>query len=162
VRGAVIGSQDSPLIWMDRVGRVTPAEPATGGPRGGRLWTRISPDRSHLALTVQTPIRRETYLLDWTRDLWAACESCISAFGAAVWSPDGRRLAINRKSALVVRAVDGSAPDEELIHEDGHIVLPIQWLPDGRILYATTLDFARMETKLLDPTSRAQRVVIPM
>jgi Tol biopolymer transport system component len=163
IRGAVTGSQDSPLIWVDRGGRATAAEPdASSAPRGGRVWTRISPDGSRVLVAVQTPIRRETWILDWTRDLWTACDSCLAEFGVAIWSPDGRRLVTNKNGALVIHTMDNSAPDQELVREEGRIPLASQWLPDGRIVYESTSDLASFEIKVVDPGSHTGRIVIPM
>ena len=160
IRGPVLGSRDNPLVWIDRDGRVTPGEPAAGAPPGGRLWMRISPDGSRVSLAVQTPIRRDVWILDRARDLWTACDGCAHGFGA-VWSGDGRRLAISKNSTIVVHAIDGSAPDQELVREEGRILVPVQWLSDGQLLYESTPDMARIEVKVFDPNRHVAALILP-
>jgi Tol biopolymer transport system component len=159
IRGPLTGSMESPLIWVDHSGQTRPAETPSGAPRGGRIWTRISPDGSRAVLVTQTPVRRETWVFDWTRGIWTACDGCAFEYGAA-WSADGRRIVTNRQSALVVHTMDGSAPDQEVLREADKILLPAQWLADGRIVYLTTTDFARFEIKVLEPGSRTGRLVL--
>jgi len=159
IRGSMIEGANTPLRWVDREGRATSAEPASGAPRGGRVWMRMSPDRTRSVVVVQTAVRRETWMLDWTRDVWTPCRGCLEEFGRVVWSPDGRRLVSNKKGALVVHTLDESTPDEELFRDEGRIALPAQWLADGRLLFLSTSDLARFEVKVLDRQSREAHVV---
>jgi Tol biopolymer transport system component len=162
IRGPLTGSVPSALIWVDQQGRETSADPTSTGPAGGNLWQRISPNGSRAIIAVQTPMHREIWFADWSRDLWTKCDSCPATFTSGVWSRDGRRIVMTTKTALVVHTVDGSATDEELMHEDGRVLLPTQWLADGRVVYESSADFSSFEIKVLDPGSHTGRVVTPM
>jgi eukaryotic-like serine/threonine-protein kinase len=164
IRGMVTGSGESLLIWVTSDGRSSSAEPASGAPAGGRLGTRISPDGSRAVVTVQTPVRRELWLVDWARDVWTACSDCNSEGGAGAWAPDGRRLLLSRSDTLVAHALDASAPDQVLIREADRVLGPEVWLADGRIIYLSrpAFDVINYEIKLLEPGSNAGRVIVPL
>ena len=162
IRGPLTGSVQSPLIWATRDGRVSTAEPAAGGPVGGRLWTRISPDGSRASIGIQTPTRRESWIADWTRDVWTACPDCATAYGATAWSPDGRQLLIGIQDRLATHALDGSAPDQVLVQEPGRTLVPIAWRADGRTVYGSTSDLTSFEVKLLEPRAKTGTVVVPL
>ena len=118
VHGAITGANLNTLSWATRQGRVSSAEPATGAPPSGRRQqVRFSPDGSMAAVVIATPLRRELWLADWTRETWTACGDC-NAFRAE-WSPDGRRLLLGRANTLVEHALDGSSPDRVLVTEAG-------------------------------------------
>jgi hypothetical protein len=95
LRGGLATVSENLLCWTDPRG-LSSAEPAHGAPKGARMNTRISPDRSRALVTVLTPRRTEMWLADWTRNVWNPCESCDTDLGAAEWSPDGRRLLLGR------------------------------------------------------------------
>ncbi|MBI3400779.1 MAG: protein kinase [Acidobacteria bacterium] len=163
VRGALTGpSSDSPLIWVTRDGRSSTAEPASGAPAGARIWSRIAPDRLRATVGIQTPMRPEMWIADWTRDTWTACGECSSDFGAGVWSPDGRQLLLGRRDTLVAHTLDGSAPDQAVTQEAGRTLVPMAWLTDGRIVYESTADFTSFEIKLLERNGKAGSVVVPL
>jgi hypothetical protein len=163
IRGPLVGAADNPLIWTATNGQSISAEPTKGAPSGGRLWTRITPDRTRAVVGVQAPTRREVWLIDWTRDTWTVCPGCSEMIaGSGVWSPDGRRLALSRKDTLVAHALDGSAPDEMLVREENRTIVPSRWLPDGRIVYESSTDLAKWEIKVYDAGSRTSRTVVPL
>ena len=81
------------------------------------------------------------------------------------WAPDGRRLLVGRNEQLVTHAPDGSATDEVLVEEHGRVLVPGNWLSDGRIVYQSSPDLnllASYEIKLLEPGSRTGRVLVPL
>ena len=164
VRGAVTGSNESRLIWVTRDGQSSSAEPATGAPAGGRLWARISPDGSRAIVSVATPMHRETWLTDWTRDASVPCGDCGNQLigVGGVWSADGRRLALGRDDTLVAHALDGSVPDQVLVQESGRVLVATGWQADGRIVYQSSPDLTNWEIKLLDPGGHTGRVVVPL
>jgi dipeptidyl aminopeptidase/acylaminoacyl peptidase len=81
--------------------------------------------------------------------------------GAPVWSPDGRRLVSSSNNTLFVRTLDGSAPDQMLVKEEGRTLTPTDWLRDGRIVYGSSPDGSRFEIKVLDPGAAAGRLILP-
>jgi hypothetical protein len=164
VRGAVLGGVGGPLIWVTRDGQSSSADPASGAPAGARLYTRISPDGSRAAMTVITPTRREFWVVDWTRNMWTACEDCnIATSISKCWSPDGRRVLLGRNDTLIAHALDGSVPDQEIVRESGRWLDPGVWLADGRIVYLSSPpNSPGSEIKLLEPRGSAGRVVVPL
>jgi hypothetical protein len=161
VRGALTGPGVSPLIWVTRDGRSSPAEPQSGTPPGGRLWTRISPDRSRAIVAVQTPLRTEMWLADWTRGIWTMCGDCPSVYGAAVWSRDSRRVLLPRNGSIVEITLDRSKPEQVLVQEADRYLLPTAWLANGGIVYQSSLDEDSYEIKLLEPGASVGRTVVP-
>ncbi len=161
VRGSLIGPAGSPMIWETPDGQTTSAEPATGGAAGGRLFLRISPDRSRAIAAVTTPMHREVWLADWTRDAWTLCGEC-SSDSVGVWSADGARLLLGRRDTLVAHAVNGSIPDQILVQESGRRLVPANWLADGRIAYQSSPDSSNYEIKLIDAGGGSGRVIVPL
>ena len=162
VRGVVTGLGETPLIWVTRDGQPVSAEPRSGAPLGGRLWARISPDRSRAIVAIQSPLRFELWIADWTRDVWTPCRDCNGSPGSAVWAHDSRRLLIGRNDTLLVHALDGSAPDRVVVRETDRSLLPMAWLPDGGIVYLSSPDQSNFEIKLLDAGGTNGRVMVPL
>jgi len=162
IRGPLTGSVLTPLAWVDRQSHVTPAAPAQGAPHGGTVWARISPDQSRIIVAIQTPMKRETWIVDRTRDVWTPCNNCADDFGSVAWSHDGRHMAATHDAGLSIHTVDASAPDEELVHEDNRLLLVAQWLPDGRIIYLSGDGATKFEIKVLEPGSHTGRTIVPM
>jgi serine/threonine protein kinase/Tol biopolymer transport system component len=165
VRGPVTGGEEGPLIWVTRDGRASSAEPASGAPGGGRLYTRISPNGSRAIVTVLTPRRFEHWIADWTRNLWTRCAECSNGDSLAplAWSPDGRRLLLPRHDTLLAHELDASTPDLVMVREAERLLMPAAWLADGRIVYTSYSRSPRgTETKLLDLGGHAGRVVVPL
>ena len=121
IRGAVAGPEENHLMWETAGGKSTSADPVSGAPTGDRLVSRISPDGLRAFAVVITPLRDEVWLVDRTRNLWTRCSDCRTGTGwSGAWSPDGRRLVSSRADALVVKAIDETAPEEQLIQEQNH------------------------------------------
>jgi serine/threonine-protein kinase len=165
VRGGLIGSDPTTLIWTTRDGRTSSAEPASGAPAGGsRIYSRIAPDGSRAIVLMQTPLRRQWSIADWRRDVWTVCGDCNAENTGAEWAPDGRRVLLGRANGLVAHALDGSAPDQVLVAETGRSLIPGAWLADGRIVYVSrqAADVSNAEIKVLGPGDREGRVVVQM
>jgi len=148
-----------------RDGTTLSAEPTIGVPLGTRNHARLSPDQARAVLAVYTPMRLEFWSADWKRDAWTLCQECRSAIDVITWAPDGRRLLVGRNEQLVTHAPDGSATDEVLVEEHGRVLVPGNWLFDGRIVYQSSPDLnllASYEIKLLEPGSRTGRVLVPL
>jgi serine/threonine-protein kinase len=165
IRGGVIGTGQNELIWAKRDGTTLSAEPTIGPPPGTRNHARLSPDQSRAVLAVYTPMRLEFWLPDYKRDAWALCQECRSAIDVITWAPDGRRLLVGRNEQLVAHAPDGSSADEVLVEEHGRVLVPGNWLRDGRIVYQSSPDLnllASYEIKLVEPGGRTGRVLVPL
>jgi serine/threonine protein kinase/Tol biopolymer transport system component len=162
IRGGLIGNDvGRSLTWLTRDGHASTADPASGRPSGTEMASRISPDGSRAIVVVITPMRREAWIADWTRDMWTACADCDSD-GVPIWSPDGRRVVVHRDGALVEHTLDGSALDRMLVREPGYSLVPAEWLSDNRIVYQSAREIPRVEIKVLEPGATAGRVVIPL
>ena len=162
VRGPVAGAVPSRLVWVTRDGKSLSAEPPAGGPVGGRLIVRISPDEAYATVAVQTPMRRELWFADWKRAIWTLCDDCASERVVAEWSHDGSQILLSREGALVAYRVDRSAASRVLLRESGRSLLPAKWLADGRILYLSSPDQSNFEIKVLEPGAESGRVVVPL
>ncbi|MFN7982995.1 MAG: protein kinase [Vicinamibacterales bacterium] len=161
VRGPVMGAHPGTLVWATPSG-VSSADPASGSPVGRRIMTRISPDGTRAVVTVQTPMRRELWFADYTRDVWTPCPDCLSDRGFAEWSPDGRQLLLGRGDTLVTHSIDGSSADVVVVKEENRRLVPGPWLRDGRMVYQsrTSADLTRAEIKVYDPASSTAKVIV--
>jgi serine/threonine protein kinase len=160
IRGPVTGGEKNSMVWAIPNGQSVSAEPTFGAPAGGRLYTRIAPDRSRVAVTLITPTRFELWIADWKRNLWTQCGDCSGdSLRPFVWSPDGQRLLLPRFDRLVAHTLDGSAPDQVMARESDRRLEARAWLPDGRIVYESYSDSAA-ETKVLDVGAHVGRVVV--
>jgi eukaryotic-like serine/threonine-protein kinase len=154
IRGGVVGGEGNRVIWMTPDGRSSPAEPTSGAPEGGRLVPRLSPDGSRFVVAVITALRREIWLADLSRNAWSVCTECgassLTRFGAS-WSADGRRLLFEAgNDSVVERRIDGSAPERILIREPNRVLMPGEWLADGRIVYLSAPPSSASDIRLLE------------
>jgi DNA-binding winged helix-turn-helix (wHTH) protein/Tol biopolymer transport system component len=163
IQGSLTGPDESRLIWMARDGTTRSAEPANGAPTGRRGGRRISPDGSRAIVSIETAMRTEFWVADWTREAWSACRDCSSSqnFDTA-WSPDSTSLLLSRNDTLVKHALDGSTPDRVVVQESGRVLLPSAWRADGRILYQSSPDGANFDNKLLAPGGKTGRILLPL
>ena len=164
IRGGLTGAPENTLVWRTMVGEgpSSSAEPAMGAPVGTRMNARIAPDQSRAIVTVFTPMRQEMWLADWTRNVWTPCSDCSGDLGVVVWSPDGRRLLLGRDGGLVAHTLDGSVPDQVLVHEADRSLVPAAWLAGGAIAYMSSPDLARYEIKFLELGASAGRMIVPL
>ena len=144
--------QNGRLVWIDRQGTLLDSPSA---PEGDYTDFRLSPDGAHLAASLVDP---KTNVVDiWMTDLTRGSSFRIASGGlvtaAAVWSPDGTRLAFrsNRKGAIEFydRSAAGGGVDRRLLSLEayrtdrlGQNLIPTDWSPDGRqiIFSAPTLE----------------------
>jgi serine/threonine-protein kinase len=163
IRGGLKSQVDNELIWVARDGKVASAEPASGPPVGTRLNIRTAPHGARALVTVQTPTRLEVWLADWARDVWTLCSECASELGIVVWSIDGRRVLISRGDKLFAHSIDGSGADQELLRESDRALVPMAWLPDGRVIYSSSPVSTRdAEIKMFEPNASQGRVLLPL
>jgi Tol biopolymer transport system component len=109
------------LNLVDRTGRPLAAVGEPG--RYGR--TETSPDGTKLtAMNFSNPV-----MIDLRRGLTSRITNASSF---AVWSPDGRQLAIRRDGRIVIAAADGTGPEIAFPTNKNQTVSG--WTPDGRAL----------------------------
>ena len=161
VRGSLTGGEGGHLSWVTSDGQTSSAEPSSGAPAGGRLYSHISPDQSRATVNVITATRFELWIADSKRGVWTACGDCSGDLLLPVlWAPDGHRLLISRDNTLVAHTLDGSAPEQVLVREPAQELIPAAWLTDGRIVYESISE-AGDEIKLLESDGSGGRVVVP-
>jgi serine/threonine protein kinase/Tol biopolymer transport system component len=136
--GAQSGSYQ--LTWFDRQGKVL----TTFGQPGIDQMNVLSPDGTHAAVRDAAGTGEGDL---WTLD-FASGRRTRFTFGrrvssAAVWSPDGSRIAFSAGSlgdTLYEKASSGAGDEKELLKEPGRIHVPTSWSRDGRfLLYYPTL-----------------------
>lgn len=125
------------LASIDRAGVVEPL------PGTERLYymPRLSPQGDRLAITVMEEGIYSVWILDLTRETldrltWEGSNM------AAVWSPDGRRIAFAaadegpESDGIFMQEVNGTAHRERFTASEG-LQVPTSWSPDGRTLLFT-------------------------
>jgi eukaryotic-like serine/threonine-protein kinase len=132
--------QKGRLTWIDARGNRL-GSPVT--PEGDYTDFRLSPDQTRLAASLADP---KTNVVDiWITDLARGSSSRLVSGGAvtaaAVWSPDGTRLAFrsNRTGAidLYERSAAGGGADRPLLPQDANRaagLITTDWSPDGQQL----------------------------
>jgi Tol biopolymer transport system component len=129
----------SQLSWYSRSGM--PLEKV--GPVADHGNFEISPDGSKVAVAVVDQSIRTRDL--WLYDVKGGARTRFTTDAAEenwmIWSPDGRRVALNSfvpgRSRLLESPAASAAPTETL-QTDGGGVWPVSWSPDGKsILYVT-------------------------
>ena len=127
-------TQEYPIVWADRDGRMTPLwdEP------GAYIDPRLSPDGSRLAVAA---MGGEGNLDIWVYDIERGVAAQLTFDPSndifPVWSPDGEQLAIGAAlqglhDVYLVRA-DGSG-EPELLAERPQVLVPMSWSRDGGLL----------------------------
>ncbi len=136
----------SQLSWFDRQGRKL----GNAGQPGTYSYAdfALSPDGTHLAAAKIDPRmgQGETgiWLLDLLRGVSTRLTFDLSPDSAAVWSPDGSRVAFAAYRAggygIYQKATDGAGKEQELVRATGDPRFPDDWSRDGRFLLYTQRD----------------------
>jgi serine/threonine-protein kinase len=128
VLGGVGKFLESSFVWVDRKGV---AEPLPAAPVRPYLFPRLSPGGDKIAVGIRTGVGRATDL--WVLDVARGAPTRLTFDGAgnAVWSPDGKRLALfmnigEKTSGLYTIAADGSGSPEPLTMAEGQ-QSPASW-----------------------------------
>jgi Tol biopolymer transport system component len=133
-------AQNGRLEWIDRLGN--PAG-SPGTREGDYADFRLSPDQNRLAASLGDP---KTNVVDiWITDLARGSTSRVVSDGgalsaAAVWSPDGNRLAFrsNRTGviALYDRSAAGGGADRPVLsrNEAQPSLVTTDWSPNGQLI----------------------------
>ena len=121
------------LGWADRRGGFVPL-PVPAQVYGN---FRISHDGRHLAVEVYSPLS-DVWIYDFERAAMTRL-TVDGKNGNPVWSLDDKRVAFRSQrsgvSGILLKAVDGSAAEEQLI--TGVSLAPDRWSPDGNYLAFT-------------------------
>jgi serine/threonine protein kinase/WD40 repeat protein len=143
----------SQLIWVDRSGK----QVNVVGDRANYADVELSPDGKRTAVSVFDPIRRtgNIWLIDVLRGVPIVFTLGPEAARAAVWSPDGSRVAYgsSRDGRFVLyEKLSSGAGSEELLLTDTRFVNPLSYSPDGRFLLYITGDVGSGELSVLPLT----------
>jgi len=126
-----------PVVWLDSAGKTQPLLA-----KAGTYYTpRISPDGQRLAVMLESGKDQELWIYDQRRDTMSRLTYTGQGFALhPVWSPDGKHLAFESRSAGVrsigwIRS-DGAGQALRLL-ESKNEVPPASFSPDGRRLAYT-------------------------
>jgi len=128
-------------LWrVDRSGRATPLSDM----RHAFSYPRLSPDGRRLAVTIEEQGASFVSVYDLERRSLTRLTR-EGGSGAALWTPDGRRLTYRSNRGgewnLYAEPADGSGPVERLTTSPLE-QYPVSWSPDGRTLSFEEADLA--------------------
>jgi Tol biopolymer transport system component len=129
------------LQWFQPTG--IPAGVVTTEP-GVYFEPHLSPDGGRISLTrVHAGQRLDVTVVDMSRNITTSFSKSGSNAYAAVWSPDGSRIAFSsnrsgREEAYIQNS-DGSGEPRVLKTNDDTFKHPMAWSPDGKWLVVATL-----------------------
>ena len=114
------------LVWSDRLGALTPANPV----KGSHYFPHLSPDGRFVAVQEGADL--------WTYDMPRGTRARVTNGGGTdpVWRPDGIGFAYAAGSGtadLYYVAADANAPPTLLYGADNP-VFPHSWSPDGKVI----------------------------
>ena len=125
---------DRQFVWFDRSGREVER---IGEPVANLLSPALSPDRRRVAVHRNFNSAQNVWILDLRGGILSRFTSTRGEYHP-VWSPDGRRIALNADGNLYVRAESGTG-SEELLFDSREATNPTDWSRDGRyLLYFTS------------------------
>ncbi len=122
------GVRNSRLTWLDREGKPL----GTVGQPGDYVRVRPSPDEKHVALTVRSGAGKWDF---WLMDLATGVMARLTHDGKSstsgmAWSPDSRRLALNRAYGDVSE-MDLASGKTTVLNDR---MMAMDWSPDGSSL----------------------------
>jgi serine/threonine-protein kinase len=131
--------QKYPVVWVDRTGARTPLINELGVYGNPRL----SPDGTHLALTVLRDANWDIWVYDLSRGVSTRLTFKDTVESEQIWSPDGREIVYSERGQggavdnLFRKRADGSGDAEQLTKAE----VPMwanSWSRDGRHIIGTT------------------------
>jgi len=144
--------EDRQFVWMDRTGKQLGAATKPAYTLSGRL----SPDEKRLAFSIRTnPTTADIWLQDLARGVTSRFSFDPGTSSAAVWSPDGSRVAFSGSTGanyFIREKATSGAEKEELLKAGGLNVLTWDWSPDAKFLvYSEYADKTKDDLWLLPP-----------
>jgi len=129
------------LTWLNRQGKILGT---TGTPATLFLSQRLSPDGTRAVFSrLDIAGAGDLWLLDFSRDTSTRFTFGPSDNYAAVWSPDGSRIAFashrNGPYDIYQKLTNGTT-EEELLLKSSENKFPTSWSRDGRFLLYTVID----------------------
>jgi serine/threonine-protein kinase len=123
------------LAWVDRNGREEPIK----SPPHGYISARLSPDDSHIAVSITDQSNPDVWVIDLARDTPTRLTFDPGADTSPFWAPDGRYIVFrSTKEAapnLYRHAANGTGNDERLTTSQNS-QMPLAYTPDGaRLVY---------------------------
>jgi len=120
------------LVWFDRSGRSL----GPIGEAGHYANPSLSHEEQRVAVSRQDGVTGQSDI--WVIDLERRLPSQLT-FGEAsermpLWSPDGSRVVYRSGSSLLMKASNGTGPEERLADGLTNFDNPLDWLADGRVL----------------------------
>jgi len=131
-RGKIVGQ----LAWFDRDGKVL----GSVGDLGVYRSVAVSPDGKRVAFEradVKDPRARSIWLYEFERGVTTRFTFNSDWDTAAVWSPDGSRIAFASLRAGILdiyQKASNLAGEDELLYKSSENEVPSSWSPDGRFL----------------------------
>jgi len=129
------------LVWFDRGGEELGTVP---GARGELYNPRLEPNGERIAVSAYDKGVGQVWIADFTRNSWTQVTFGASqSHWSAVWSPDGRRLAmaINETTEMALYVMDSGREGSEQRLRSIHGLWSVDaWLPGEDAVAATTLD----------------------
>ncbi|MEO8190046.1 MAG: protein kinase [Acidobacteriota bacterium] len=131
----------SQLVWLDRSGK----QLEVLGPPADYLRPRISRDGRRVAMDIRDPTgQADIWIYDLSRRVSTRFTSEPADNVFPVWSPDGSRIVFesNRKGSddLYQKVSSGTGNDEELLVQEGRLLVPTDWSSDGRFVVHNLID----------------------
>ena len=129
-----MGSEDAgkQLIWFDRSGKEIER---VGSHDSANLWMwSLSPDGRRVALGRTVQGNFDVWLLEARRGILTRFTTDPAMDWAAVWSPDGGRIAYRHDGHLYARSVDDAAGAGTSLLSSTAFDTPTDWSIDGRSL----------------------------
>ena len=132
--GSLLGGGLAELVWVTRDGTAEEIDP---GWTGDFLWPKLSPDGTHLAVSISANDGPQIWIKELDRGPLPKLTFRGSLNFRPEWTPDGRSVAFvsdrGNNSDLYVRLADGSGP-AELLRDEERDIWEVTYSPDGEWL----------------------------